>query len=83
MGEARDVFENLDLYSGYDAVAVNIYPSNLTAGMDPGERQYLTLLHERTGKPLLVTEWSVPARKCPSALRPRRWSPPWAGSGWW
>jgi hypothetical protein len=62
IGEARDVFENLDLYSGYDAIAVNAYPSNLSAGMAPGEREYLTLLHERTGKPLLVTEWSVPAR---------------------
>ena len=62
IGEARDVFENLDLYSGYDAVAVDVYPSNLTSGMDPGEREYLALLHQRTGKPLLVTEWSVPAR---------------------
>jgi len=62
LGEARDVFENLDLYSGYDGVAVNVYPSNLASGVDPGQRQYLTLLHERTGKPILVTEWSVPAR---------------------
>jgi len=62
IGEARDVFENLDLYGGYDGVAVNVYPSNLVPGIDPGEREYLEILHRLTGKPLLVTEWSVPAR---------------------
>lgn len=62
IGEVRDVFENLDLYSGFDGIAVNIYPSNDVWGLDPGEREYLTLLHEKTGKPLLITEWSVPAR---------------------
>jgi beta-galactosidase GanA len=62
IGEARDVFENLDLYSGYDAIAVNVYPSNIEVGYDRGERQYMELLHEKTGKPLLITEWSVPAR---------------------
>jgi hypothetical protein len=60
--EIRDVIDNLDLYSGFDGIAVNIYPSNDVWGLDPGEREYLTLLHERTGKPLIITEWSVPAR---------------------
>lgn len=60
--EVRDVFDYLDLYSGFDGFAVNIYPSNDVWGLDPGEREYLTLIHERTGKPILITEWSVPAR---------------------
>lgn len=60
--EVRDVIDNLDMYKGFDGIAVNIYPSNDVWGLDPSEREYLTLLHERTGKPLLITEWSVPAR---------------------
>jgi hypothetical protein len=60
--EVRDVFDYLDLYGGFDGTAVNIYPSNDTWGLDPGEREYLTLIHEKNGKPIIITEWSVPAR---------------------
>lgn len=60
--EVRGVFDNLDLYKDFDGIAVNIYPSNEQWGLDDGERQYLTLLHEKTGKPLMICEWSVPAR---------------------
>lgn len=59
--EVRGVFDNLDLYEGFDGVAVNIYPSNDVWGLDMAERQYLTLMHEMTGKPLMICEWSVPA----------------------
>lgn len=59
--EVRGVFDNLDLYEGFDGVAVNIYPSNDVWGLDLAERQYLTLMHENTGKPLMICEWSVPA----------------------
>jgi len=62
IGESRGVFDNIDLYSGFDGLAVNIYPSNDVWGLDPGEREYLTLLHKMTGKPIIITEWSVPAR---------------------
>lgn len=61
MGEIRDVLDNLDLYSGFDGIAVNIYPSNITAGLDPAERQFIEAVHQRTGKPILIAEWSVPA----------------------
>lgn len=60
--EVRGVFDNLDLYDGFDGVAVNIYPSNDVWGLDLAERQYMELVHEKTGKPLIICEWSVPAR---------------------
>lgn len=60
--EVRGVLDNLDLYEGFDGVAVNIYPSNDVWGLDLSERQYLTMMHEKTGKPLMICEWSVPAR---------------------
>lgn len=60
--EVRGVFDNLDLYKDFDGIAVNIYPSNDVWGLDMAERQYLTLMHEMTGKPLIICEWSVPAR---------------------
>ncbi len=60
--EVRGVFDNLDLYEDFDGIAVNIYPSNDVWGLDLSEKQYLTLLHEKTGKPLMICEWSVPAR---------------------
>lgn len=60
--EVRGVFDNLDLYDDFDGIAVNIYPSNDVWGLDLAERQYFQLIHEKTGKPLIVCEWSVPAR---------------------
>ncbi len=61
IGEGRDLVENLDLYRDFDGVAVNIYPSNLKPGLAPEERAMLELIHARTGKPILIGEWSVPA----------------------
>lgn len=51
----------IDLFSPYDAIAGNLYPQNRNVGLSEAERRYLRLLHEKTGKPVLVTEWSVPA----------------------
>ncbi len=59
--EVRGVFDNLDLYKGFDGIAVNIYPSNNQWGLNQGERQYLQLMHTLTGLPLMICEWSVPA----------------------
>lgn len=59
--EGRDLIENLDLYRDFDGIAVNIYPSNLRPGLAPDERETLELIHARTGKPILISEWSVPA----------------------
>lgn len=55
------VADNLDLYARYDGIAVNLYPRNQAAGLSDNERAYLGLFHERTGRPVLVSEWSVPA----------------------
>ncbi len=60
--EVRGVMDNLDLYEGFDGIAVNLYPSNVVWGLDMAERQYFELLHEKTGLPLMICEWSVPAR---------------------
>ena len=60
--EVRGVFDNMDCYSGFDGMAINLYPSNDVWGLDMSERQYFELMHELTGKPLMVCEWSVPAR---------------------
>jgi hypothetical protein len=78
LGEVRDVLENLDLYQDFDAIAVNVYPANLAPGLAPSQRQYLELMHRRTGKPLLITEWSVPARDSGLYSNPARldWSYP-------
>jgi hypothetical protein len=51
----------LDLYARYDGIAVNLYPQNQCSGLSDNEKAFLQLFHERSGKPLLVTEWSVPA----------------------
>jgi len=58
LGDTLDVIE---CFSRYDGIAVNCYPDNLAPGISAGERQALTLIHERTGKPILIGEWSVPA----------------------
>jgi hypothetical protein len=61
VGEQGDVFENLDLYADFDIIAVNIYPRNLVAGLNRDEREFLETVHRRTGKPVIIGEWSVPA----------------------
>jgi hypothetical protein len=61
MGEIEDVFDKLDLYRDFDAIAVNLYPSDAEVGPDASERQYLEEVHRRTGKPILISEWSIPA----------------------
>jgi hypothetical protein len=78
IGEQRDVLDNLDLYKDFDAIAVNIYPANISAGLDPSERQFLELVHQRTGRPILIAEWSVPALDSGLYNNPKRldWSYP-------
>ncbi len=51
----------LDLYAVFDGIAVNMYPANLSPGLNDNERMILELVHEKTGKPVLISEWSVPA----------------------
>lgn len=51
----------IDLWSKYDVVCVNIYPENLFSGFSKGELQILDWIHEKTGRPVLIGEWSIPA----------------------
>ena len=44
-----------------DGIAVNIYPRNQSPGLAEDERTILARFHEISGKPVLITEWSVPA----------------------
>lgn len=80
IGEIADVLENLDLYRDFDAIAVNVYPANLVAGLDRSERQFLEEVHRRSGRPVLIGEWSVPALDSGLYANPARldWSYPQA-----
>jgi len=51
----------LDLFAAYDGIAVNMYPCNQHPGLSDVEKAVLRMVHEKTGKPILLTEWSVPA----------------------
>lgn len=80
IGEIADVLENLDLYRDFDVIAVNIYPANLEAGLNRAERQFLEEVHRRSGRPILIGEWSVPALDSGLYANPARldWSYPQA-----
>lgn len=51
----------LDLYQPYDAIAVNLYPANQRLGLSRDEKEIYRMAHEKTGLPVIVGEWSVPA----------------------
>jgi hypothetical protein len=54
-------FDYLDLYSSFDAIAVNRYPDNNTPGLDERTVELLRTVHRQTGRPIIIGEWSVPA----------------------
>ena len=60
-GAEADWLDLIELFAPYNGIATNLYPANRVPGLSPDERACLTILHERTGKPVLVTEWSIPA----------------------
>ncbi len=51
----------VELYKAYDGIAVNIYPANNEPGLGNNAGDILKLVHERTGKPILIGEWSIPS----------------------
>ena len=53
--------EYADLYSRYDAIAVNRYPSNNEPGLSAEANSILRDIHERSDRPIIIGEWSVPA----------------------
>ena len=52
---------NIDLCSAYDLVAVNLYPDNQETGLGPNAVSVLREVARRSGRPVIVGEWSVPA----------------------
>jgi hypothetical protein len=61
LGDVEAWVDYLDLYARYDAIAVNLYPANQTAGLSEAEQALYRLVYERTRRPVLVGEWSIPA----------------------
>ncbi|MCK4856054.1 MAG: beta-galactosidase, partial [Bacteroidales bacterium] len=61
LGPMMCLHRTIDLWSRYDVICVNVYPQNLFIGFSKGELEILDWVHERTGKPLIIGEWSVPA----------------------
>jgi hypothetical protein len=56
-----EALDYLDLFAAYDGIAVNLYPCNQRPGLSEAEKAVLRTVHEKTGRPILLTEWSVPA----------------------
>ncbi|MCK4922380.1 MAG: beta-galactosidase [Bacteroidales bacterium] len=61
LGNMGDIYRTIDLWAKYDLICMNIYPQNLLFGFSPGELEIMNRLHEGTGKPVIIGEWSVPA----------------------
>jgi len=60
----------IDLYRAYDVVAVNLYP----AGGDHFSPEQIALLewvHQKTGRPVIIGEWSIHAEE--SGFISKRW----------
>ncbi|MCU0914318.1 MAG: beta-galactosidase, partial [Planctomycetes bacterium] len=56
-----EALDYLDLFAAYDGIAVNMYPSNQRFGLSEAEKAVLRTVHQKTGRPILLTEWSIPA----------------------
>jgi hypothetical protein len=56
-----EAMDYLDLFAAYDGIAVNLYPCNQRMGLSEAEKAVLRMVHQKTGKPILITEWSIPA----------------------
>src|SRR5690606_31834577 len=56
-----DLYRTIDLWGRYDIVCVNIYPDNNMMGFNSGEIEILKKVHQGTGRPVMIGEWSVPS----------------------
>lgn len=56
-----ELYRTIDLWGQYDIVCMNIYPDNNRIGFNTGELELMCWLHEGTGRPVMIGEWSVPA----------------------
>ena len=61
LSDINQIYDLIDLYKAYDGIAVNIYPENLSYGLSENEKKILELIYNKTGKPILIGEWSIPA----------------------
>ena len=61
LGPMPNIYRTVDLWGKYDIVCMNIYPNNIKIGFEPGELEIMRKLHEGTGKPIIIGEWSIPA----------------------
>jgi hypothetical protein len=61
LGPMMCLHRTIDLWSKYDLICVNIYPQNLYIGFSKGELEILDWVHKKTGKPVILGEWSIPA----------------------
>jgi hypothetical protein len=61
LGPMASLYRTIDIWSKYDIICVNIYPENLFLGFNKGELEILEWVHEKTGKPVILGEWSIPA----------------------
>ena len=61
LGGLEHWLPNIDLCAAYDLVAVNLYPDNQEAGVGPNGLSVLREVARRSGRPVIIGEWSVPA----------------------
>lgn len=61
LSDSSEWLSLLEHYRGFDGIAVNIYPSNRVPGLSESERLFLEDVHKKSGRPLIISEWSVPA----------------------
>jgi hypothetical protein len=61
LGPMPAIHRTIDLWGKYDIVCMNIYPDNNKIGFNPGELEIMKKLHEGTGRPIIIGEWSIPS----------------------
>lgn len=61
LGGLEHWLPNIDLCAAYDLVAVNLYPDNQAPGVGPSGLAVLREVARRSGRPVIIGEWSVPA----------------------
>jgi|GEM_PF-985853 len=60
--DLQDVYDVLDIYAAaFDGIAYNVYPGGLQVGLPQYALNQIEELHQLTGKPVMIGEWSVPA----------------------
>lgn len=61
LGPMPELHRTIDLWGRYDVVCINIYPDNNQIGFNAGELELMRTLYERTGRPVIIGEWGIPA----------------------